>query len=141
MAYTEQSLIFCGDSTVPAASPLDVSSVICVRFPVTQRLPIIEFGVRVVSSTATGTTFVLTLKGEPVAGATPVTLSTLTGTTNITQGQCGKRYVEAVVQPDTYAFVTLTALNGAGSCTGIPYFIYRTAGQFTTETNDVIFTA
>lgn len=138
--FTEEILTYCSESVVPAANALDAGTV-GIRFPVSGRFTIVEFGVRVVTSTATGTTFVLTLKGEPTAGGTAVVLSTLTGATTLTQGQCGKKYVEVNVSPADYSFVTMTASTATAASTGILYFKYRQAGQFTTETNDVIFTS
>lgn len=140
MAFTESPQFYCSESVVPAANALDAGTV-GVRFPVVSRLTVFEYGVRVVTSTATGTTFTLVLKGEPVAGGSAVTLSTLTGATTITQGQAGRRYCEVNVDPNTYSFITLTATNGTASATGVLYFKYRQGGSFTTETNDVIFTS
>lgn len=138
--FTEEVLTYCSESVVPAANALDAGTV-GIRFPVTGRFTIVEFGVRVVTSTSTGTTFVLTLRGAPTAGGSTVVLSTMTGTTDLTQGQCGKRYCEVNVVPADYSFVTLTASTATAASTGILYFKYREAGQFTTETNDVIFTS
>lgn len=140
MAYTEQLITYCSESVVPASNVLSAGTV-GVRFPIAARIVVVEFGVRVDGSTATGTTFVLTLKGEPTAGGSAVALSTLTGTTTITQGQCGKRYCEVAVDPGTYSFITLTASTATSNATGVLYFKYRDAGQFTTETNDVVFTS
>lgn len=141
MAATEQPFIWGCDNAVPAPALLDGSTVIVARYPVTNRLNVIEFGVFVQSSTASGTSFVLTLKGEPVAGGTPVTLSTMTGTTTITQGKRGRRICDVEVDPATYSALTLTVVGGTASSTGVVYAKCRNGGSFATETNTIDFTS
>lgn len=140
MSATEQPIVYISESVVPAANALDAGTV-GIRIPVTCRLNVIEFGVAVFGATSTGTSLVVTLKGEPLAVGSPVSLSVLTGSSTLATGKRGRRICDVEVDPTTYTFLTLTASGGAAGSTGVLYIKARQGGSFGTETNTVDFTS
>jgi hypothetical protein len=123
------------------AVPLDATGV-RLRIPVTDNMNILEFGVTAVASTATGTALVIKLNGEPVAGGSAVVLSTLTGSTTITQGQRGVRRCDVEVKKSDYSFITVEVTTaGAASSTGIFHVKAAVGGSGAADSNEVVFTA
>jgi hypothetical protein len=122
----------------PAAAALDATGA-KLRIPVTDNLKVVEYGVRIVGATASGTAMVVKLQGEPIAGGAAVDLVVGTTPATVTQGKSLVKRCDADVFKKDYAFVVVNVSTAAAAgATGIVFAKIVAGGSGAADDNDVV---
>lgn len=136
-----KQITYFSQVALPVVVALDATGV-KLRVPVVDNISVVEFGIRVVGATATGTALVAKLYREPVAGGSAVELAVASGTTTVTQGQALVRRCDVHVLKADASFITVDVTTaGATGATGIVYIKAVHGGSLKADANEVVVTA